>query len=127
MDPAMALGLGSHALRVALAGLLRADGSPSESARMTALRTIRANQTTPYEDTNLDADLADTATAPEELLWPLAEHLDVKGKERFLQSCLEGLGKPAELTVAQRSGMDRLGRALGLTDAHITGVIATFR
>lgn len=123
-DPQVALALGSHALRVAAAGLLRAEGAPSASARATAVKAIRANQSAPYDDAALETDLADVNTPPEDLLWPLAAHLDARGKERFLESCLEVLGKPALLTANQRAGMDRLGRALGLTEANVAGVIA---
>lgn len=123
-DPQVALALGSHALRVAAAGLLRAEGVPSASARATAVKAIRANQSSPYDDAALETDLADISTPPEDLLWPLAAHLDARGKERFLESCLEVLGKPALLTPNQRAGMDRLGRALGLTEANVAGVIA---
>ena len=123
-DPQVALALGSHALRVAAAGLLRAEGAPSVSARATAVKAIRANQSAPYDDAALETDLADVSTPPEDLLWPLAAHLDARGKERFLESCLEVLGRPAVLTANQRAGMDRLGRALGLTEANVAGVIA---
>ncbi len=127
VDPQVVLGLGSHALRVAAAGLLRAEGQPTPEAKLKAIKAIRANQAAPYDEAGLDADLADVATPPEELLWPLAAHLDARGKERFLEACLEALGKPAELTANQRAGMERLGRALGLTEANVAGVIATYR
>jgi hypothetical protein len=127
VDPAVVHGLNSHALRVAAAGLLRAEGIPDAAARIRAVKVVRGNQTEPYDEAALDRDLTDLATPPEELLWPLATHLDARGKERFLETCLEVIGKPAELTANQRAGIERLGRALGLTEANIAGVVASVR
>jgi hypothetical protein len=123
IDPAVTIDLSARALRVCLAGLIRSDGEPTIASRESAIRTIRSNQMAPYDDAMLAVDLADNSTAPENLLWPLASQLDVRAKEQFIKSCLQGIGEPP--TDAQRGGLDRLGRALGLTEDHIAGVVAS--
>ncbi|MEZ5138438.1 MAG: hypothetical protein R2702_15730 [Acidimicrobiales bacterium] len=113
------------AVRV-LAALLVGAGDPTAPAlRASAVRTI-GSLVDGYDDATLAADLEvlDPAQAPQYVA-PLADGLDLGSKERLLGELAAVAGAAGPPTPDQRQLLERVGAALGLTPAHVAGVIAT--
>ncbi|MCB1040221.1 MAG: zinc-ribbon domain-containing protein [Acidimicrobiales bacterium] len=79
-----------------------------------------------YGDDTLTTDLPaiDPAHAAQ-YVRPLAESFDPGRSERFLADLVRIAAAGDEITPAQQALFDEVGRALGLSPAHIAGVVAT--
>lgn len=110
----------THALTLMM--VRKADAVPPElvTHAVRDLRGIIAG----YDETALHREVAqiDTALA-EQYVEPLAGGLEVTGKERLMTDLVRtGLAGDG-LSSDQRHLIDRVGRGLALTPAHITGIV----
>jgi hypothetical protein len=114
-----------NAVRVLTAMVVR-TGDPSDATmRATAVGDVRA-VAADYDDTTLESDVAavDPALA-EQYVGPLAEGLQVAGKERLLGDLVRVALAGGTVTADQRRVIDLSGRGLGLTPAHVTGIVSS--
>ena len=99
-------------------------GEPLEPAmRAAAVSDIRS-VVSEYDDATLTSDL--TAVDPswaEQYVGPLAEGLEVAGKERFVADLTRVALAGGTVSDGQRRLLDTVGRGIGLTPAHITGIV----
>lgn len=113
-------------VRRQLAVMIVATGDRTDRAlRTQAVHHIRTVEPT-YDQNRLDLDLAETdhLQGPA-VVAPLATALALEGKERLLVD-LAGLALATHtITAAQRWLLGSLGAALGLTDLHVTGIVAS--
>jgi tellurite resistance protein len=114
-----------NAMRVASVAMLRAGGETS-AARAAASDAIRATGFTDYDDATSRSDLASADVANlAGYLAPLASGLELAGKENFVsQVATIGLAD-GTLTPAETELLDSIGTTLGLSPAHVRGIVVT--
>ena len=113
------------ATRVIAAMLVR-TGDPSDPLlRQHALGTIRA-VVDPYDEETFANDVVSVDSAyAEQYTAPLNDSIAVEGKERLLADLTRVALAGGTITDDQRRVLDLAGRGLGLTPAHISGVVAS--
>ncbi len=113
----------SAAVRAAVAAVALADDRVTDEERRVAIRMLRAF-IADYDDTMFEIDLDGVGhVALEERLVALGAQLHPHGRERVLvaAAAVMAAGDPtSERTVAE---VRRIGRALGMSHAHIEGVV----
>jgi len=111
----------------ASAVVVLAAGDPADRAgRATAIEAVRAAGLPLYGEADLDADLArpvDEALGSH--IASLAAGLADPGKEAFLRQIAGVAAAPGAMAGEQVDLLHQLGAALGLSPAHVTGVVAT--
>lgn len=110
----------------ALTAMIVATGDRSDpNLRAAAISAITAVERA-YGEPALEADLAalDPAIA-DRYGAPLADALDVSGKERLVGDLVRVALAGDLFTSDQRRVIDLAGRGLGLTPAHVTGIVAS--
>jgi hypothetical protein len=111
------------AVRHAAVALLAVDDSPA--ARLAAVDAVNTVSPDTYDESALEVDLATLdVDALEREVGRLSESLSATGQENLLAACVrialaDGSASPAEVEV-----LGRLGAALGMTPAHVRGVLA---
>jgi hypothetical protein len=114
------------ATRVASMSMLAAGDPANSSARAAAIDAARQTGSDSYDETWLANDL--DALDPSHLgdyLAPLAEGLDPQGKETFItQVARIGLAD-GPLTASETHVLESLGFALGISAAHLRGIIVS--
>jgi len=115
----------TNATRVLTAMIVGTGDREDVSVRAAAVAEI-ATSTDGYDERTLDGDIdaLDPALA-EEYVGPLAEGLAVPGKERLLGGLVGLALTGGTITDGQRRVIDRAGRGLGLTAAHVTGIVTS--
>lgn len=115
----------STAIRVLTAMVVRTGDSANPAMRAAAVSDVAAS-TPGYDERTLvgDVDAIETSLA-EQYVAPLAEGLEMAGKERFLADLVRVALAGGTITSDQRHVLDVAGRALGLTPAHITGIVSS--
>ncbi|MGI9644916.1 MAG: hypothetical protein ACR2O6_06360 [Ilumatobacteraceae bacterium] len=111
------------AIRAAVAAIALADDVVSDAERRAAIAVV-GEFVEGYDDVDFEYDLEDVGIVHlEELLAALSTALTTPGCERLL-SCVAHVmaasGPASELTVKETYAV---GRALGMSDAHIDGVV----
>jgi hypothetical protein len=100
-------------------------GDPSDRAlRRRAVQQVRT-AVPAYHQNQLDIDIValDPATVAV-YVEPLADVLELPGKERLVASVVHVALAAHTISSHQRWLIDRVGRSLGLSTVHITGIIA---
>lgn len=113
------------AVRVLTAMIVR-TGRP-DSADLRAAAVDHVGRVLPaYDDAVLAGDVAalDPALA-ERYVAPLADGLEVTGKERLVADLVRVAMADGTVTADQRRVVDLAGRGLGLTPTHVTGIVAS--
>ena len=112
-----------NAVRAITVLVVGAGDRSQPSLRAAAVADIRA-VVADYGEATLDTDLAaiDPSWA-EQYVGPLTNGLEVAGKERFLGDLTRVALAGGTITDDQRRLFDIVGRGIGLTPAHITGII----
>lgn len=108
----------------AINAMLVAVGDRTDAALRGRAVGATASMVPGYADDTLDTDLA--ALDPDraaEYVAPLADTVAPAGRERFLADAVRVAGVP--LGSAQRRIIDECGRGLGLSPAHVAGIVAT--
>lgn len=115
----------ANATRVLTAMVVRAGDADDATMRAAAVATV-ASSDAGYDGATLAGDLAAVDTAQiEAYLHPLTDGLQVTGKERFLAGLVQVAMAGGTLTADQRQIIDRSGRVIGLTPAHVSGIVST--
>jgi hypothetical protein len=115
----------TNAVRVLTAMIVRGGDQSSDAMRAAAVTDI-AVVTPGYTDETLISDMA--AVDPnqaEQYVHPLAEGLETAGKERFLADLCRVALAGGTITDDQRRLIESTGRAIGLTPAHVSGIVST--
>lgn len=110
--------------RILTATTVRTGDAGDRALRRRAVQHVRTVIPT-YHQNRLDADLValDPAGIDEHVL-PLADALEVSGKERLVANMARVALAAHTITPHQRWLLDRVGTSLGLTPMHITGIIS---
>ncbi len=106
------------------------SGDPTATTAMHTMHTAAVEHVRwsvpSYDPATLASDVAsiDPALA-EQYVGPLADALEVSGKELLLADLVRVALAAGTVTPDQREVIDRAGRGLGLTPAHITGIVSS--
>lgn len=127
-DQPTTAGLGeafATAVRVLTAMVVR-TGEPFDPAMRAAAVGTVAGTVPGYDDLTLGNDLlaVDPAFA-EPYVQPLTSGLAVNGKERLVADLVRVALAGGTVTADQRRVIDLAGRGLGLTPAHVTGIVSS--
>lgn len=106
--------------------VLRAGLITSPAARGTAITCVRQIGGAPtYDDAALTADLDVVPADLGQLLASVSEQLADQGRESLLSAALAVARADGSLPPVRQRVVDTIGRQLGMTAAHVAGVIAT--
>jgi len=113
------------AVRVLTAMIVRTGNTTSPALRSAAVTEV-ARVMAGYDDSVLTGDIValDPALA-ERYVTPLADGLEVAGKERLVSSLVRVALSDDTVTADQRRVIEHVGRGLGLTPAHVTGIVTS--
>ena len=114
-----------NAVRVLTAMIVRTGDHRSPAMRAAAVEDV-VTVNAAYDDATLASDLVavDPAQADQYVV-PLAEGIQIAGKERLLSNLVRVALAGGTVTDDQRRVIDLAGRGLGLTAAHITGIVSS--
>jgi uncharacterized tellurite resistance protein B-like protein len=115
----------ANAMRHAVVSIINADGIVDRAEKRVALEVMEEFSDTLYMESDLDRDLerlkphglADEMTS-------VAGMLNESGKERLLEACLKIAAADGSIDDSELEEVTRAGAALGMSPAHIKGVIA---
>lgn len=115
----------ANAVRVLTAMIVGAGDRTDPAMRAAALADVRT-AVDGYDEATLDADVdrVDVALA-EQYVSPMATGLEVAGKERLVGDLTRVALAGGTITPEQRRVIDVVGRGLGLTPAHVTGIVSS--
>ena len=126
-DLASILANAARALTAMVVRTAEADGDPTAATpmRTTAVEHVRWSVPT-YDLATLESDVASLdPSLAEQYVGPLAEGLEITGKELLLSDLVRVCLAGGTITARQRDVIDQAGRGLGLTPAHITGIVTS--
>jgi len=114
------------AMRVAAAAMLRAGVAGDPTARQAAVSAVLSTGAPGYDDAALSGDLAQVdVTQLPAYMAPLGQGLKEQGQETFVNQ-IAGIGiADGPLTVAESAVLETIGSSLGLSAAHLRGIIAS--
>ncbi len=114
-----------NAVRVLTAMIVRTGEADDAAMRAAAVAEVRA-ASDGYDDGLLASDVAGVdPSQAEQYVGPLATGLQVAGKERLLGDLVRVALAGGTVTTDQRRVLDLAGRGLGLTPAHVTGIVTS--
>jgi len=110
--------------RILTATTVRAGDAGDRAVRRRAVQHVRT-VIPGYHQNQLDADMVahDPASVAVHVT-PLANELEVAGKERLVANMVQVALASHTITSHQRWLLDRVGTSLGLTPMHVTGIIS---
>jgi hypothetical protein len=114
------------ATRVAAVSMLAAGDSTNDAARTAAIEAARHAGAADYDESWLTNDLE--ALDPAQLgeyLAPLTKGLDPHGKETFVEQITRIALADGALTPPEQQVLESLSATLGLSAAHLRGIIVT--
>jgi tellurite resistance protein len=115
-----------NAMRVAVVAMLRAGVANDPAARQAAIAAVRSTGGDGFDDAALDADLGQVDSSQlAAYLVPLARGLQEQGKETFVATVTGVAVADGPITPPETAVLETIGAALGLSAAHLRGVIAT--
>ena len=115
----------ANAVRVLTVMVVGGGDRHHPAMRAAAVRDIRA-VVADYDDDTLTSDLGVlNPTQAEEYVHPLADGLEVEGKERFVADLTRVALAGGTITPNQRWLLDSAGRGIGLTPVHVTGIVSS--
>ncbi len=112
------------AMRIAAVSMLAAGDPANDAARLAAIDAARQSGAENYDDTWLTNDLE--ALDPSNLgeyLVPLATGLNTQGKETFIEQVARIGSADGPLTASETHVLESLGAALGISAAHLRGIM----
>lgn len=115
----------ANAMRYATVAIVTADGVVLDSERETALNIMSDFSDTPYTEDDLERDLADLhPDGLEDAFAGVAGSLNEHGKEMLIVACLTLSAADGDMDRRELDEIGRAGRALGLSPAHLKGIVA---
>lgn len=118
----------ANAMRYAVVAITMADGTVDDAERHVALQIMAEHSDTPYTPEDLDRDLRELH--PGDLtthLGNVAGYLNEHGKERLLTACVMIAASDGTVDESEIAELQKAGAALGMSPAHVRGVIAGVR
>lgn len=116
--------VGTIAVRHIVVAMISADGTVTEQERDAAVQVVGRFASHPYGHDDLDTDLR--ALSNDALvghLHELAASLNAHGKENVLTAAVYLAGSDGRAERTELETARRIGRALGMSSAHIEGTI----
>ncbi len=117
-------------LNRAFLSVLVADGSPSEPARAAALEAMRSvggdSALTLNDVEQMVAPAMKRVTNPATDVEAISESLDYATRENLVRAALSIASADGQVSAAQERQIRALGKASGLSDAHVSGIISTY-
>ena len=110
-----------------MATIVVADGVVHDEERRALAEVYAAVAGRPLDGDRLEAALAAADPDDEALLTRLAAFeplLNASGKERVLQAALAIAGADGDLDAREGAAIQRIARALDVSDAHLKGIVA---
>jgi len=115
----------SNAVRVLAAMIVRTGDGADARLRAAAVDVV-AKVDPAYDDAHLAGDVdAVDPTLADRYVEPLAATMAVPGKERLVADLVRIALTDGTITPDQRRVIDATGRGLGLTPAHVTGIVSS--
>jgi hypothetical protein len=114
------------AMRIAAVSMLAAGDRANDAARSAAIDAARKSGAENYDDTWLmhDLDALDPSNLGEYLA-PLATGLNTQGKETFIEQVARIGTADGPLTAPETQVLESLGSALGISAAHLRGIMVS--
>lgn len=113
------------ALRHVVVAMLKADGVVLDAEREAAIEVMNRFAVQDYGVSELDRDLAELAVNDlEQELGAVAGMLSPLGQENVIQCCAMLAAADGDLDSAELDVLMHAGRSLGMTNAHVRGVLA---
>jgi hypothetical protein len=109
-------------IRAIVVNILRL-GADSPAARSAAIEVVIASGTSPYGEAELATDIQTAPASLGDLLSSLDEQLTEMGKESLLTAGLTVARATGVLLPAQRALLADTGGRLGMTAAHVSGLL----
>jgi tellurite resistance protein len=112
-----------------LIGVLIADGVPSDGERATALDVIHkisldTNMTRVDLDAAVDSSMKRSGN-PSSDVAAVADEISYPQRESYIRAALSVALADGELSTEEDRIIRALAKAVGITDAHLTGIMAT--
>lgn len=115
----------ANAMRHAVVSIINADTVVDPVEKRIALEVMEQFSDTPYLEQHLDHDLATLQGAKlADEMSGVAGMLNEHGKERLLEACMRIAAADGSIDETEIAELTRAGVALGMSPAHIKGVIA---
>ncbi len=114
------------AMRISAVSMLAAGDRANDNARRAAVDAARRSGAETYDDTWLTHDLE--ALDPSNLgdyLAPLSSGLNTQGKETFIDQVTRIGTADGPLSASETHVLESLGAALGISAAHLRGIMIT--
>jgi len=111
-------------MRALVVAMLRVGDPASASARRRAIDAVTGTGEHGYDESALDADLAEPAEVAVAKIAAFGSHLQVEAREWYLAEAIRIAMADGPLTGAERAAAEYLATALGMTKAQAIGVIA---
>jgi tellurite resistance protein len=113
-----------NSVRGVMVNVLRRGAWNHPGARAAAIQEIALAGTVGYTEANLDADFQVVPEDLSPLLGPLAAQLPQSGREAMIAGAARVAAADGPVQPAERQLIDLVGAALGMTAAHVAGVVA---
>jgi hypothetical protein len=113
-----------NSVRGVMVNVLRRGAWNHPAARALAVQEITLAGTVGYTDGNLDADFQAVPEDLSPLLGPLSAQLPQSGREALVAGAARVAAADGPIQPAERQLIDMVGSALGMTAAHVAGVVA---
>lgn len=114
----------ANAMRQAVVSMITADGEVTENEKEKGFEVMQRYTDTPYSIDDLNNDLKDLKhgdLATE--LGTVAGMLNDRGKESLLAACVDIAAADGSIDPTEISQIEHAGAALGMSAAHIKGVV----
>jgi uncharacterized tellurite resistance protein B-like protein len=117
-----------NAMRQAVVSIITADGVVADHEKEVGLAVMQRYADSPYTMDNLEDDLEDLRHGdPAARLGKVAGMLGEQGKESLVAACIEIAAADGVIGERELVEIQKTGAALGLSPAHIKGVILETR
>lgn len=115
----------TRAVRHVVVALLHADGHVVEQERAAAVAVVNRYGLADYDGTALDRDLAELNVGDLEAeLAGVAGMLSPQGMEEVLRAAVSLAAADGHIDDSERAAIAHAGRSLGMSPAHVRGVLA---
>jgi hypothetical protein len=112
------------AMRLSVCSMVLDDDPHHQPSRQAAIAAVRSTGATHYSETHLDADLrAIDLTQLNAAAEHLADDFEPAGKEHYLLTSGRVAVASGCLSPTNHATLEQLGRSIGLTPAHVHGVL----
>jgi len=116
----------ANAMRYAVVAIVTADDIVGDHEKAVALEIMGRYSDTPYTAEDLNRDLIELhSDSLEEAFSNVAGTLNALGKESLIEACMRLSAADGHIDERELEQIARAGRALGLSPAHLRGLMAS--